>query len=307
MLFRSSTIAAIGAGFGPDTSQHRRIQVGSVVIGDVSSFREWAVECDDVGSDLFVHLPVSGKFESRHRGVEVVASRSSVPVYRPGSGFGARWEAGSRSSCVGFAPGAVDAGLAGLLGDDVSAGMSFDPVMDTTGGLGRAWTDLVLLLGQQLGTTDGLLAEPLIAAPLAESLLNGFLLSSSHAHSEALAAPVTAARPVAIRMAVDLIEAEPQAPLTVERIAAYAGVGVRTLQSGFRKHLGMSPMAFVRSVRLQRAHEELRAADPSTATVAATAHRWGFRHMGRFAAAHEARYGETPVMALRGRRLRPTA
>lgn len=59
-------------------------------------------------------------------------------------------------------------------------------------------------------------------------------------------------------------------------------------------------MAYVREVRLRRAHEELRAADPFTESVAAVARRWGFRHLGRFAAAHEAAYGQTPSRTLRG-------
>jgi transcriptional regulator GlxA family with amidase domain len=117
-----------------------------------------------------------------------------------------------------------------------------------------------------------------------------------------LAAPVKAARPAAVCTAIDLIEAEPQAPLTVEQLADRCGVSVRALRHGFRRHLDMSPMAFVRTVRLQRAHEELRAADPATQTVAAVARRWGFHHLGRFAAAHEARYGQAPAVALRSPR-----
>ena len=34
-------------------------------------------------------------------------------------------------------------------------------------------------------------------------------------------------------------------------------------------------------------------------TVAAIAHRWGFAHLGRFAAAHKKMYGVTPLQTLR--------
>lgn len=55
-------------------------------------------------------------------------------------------------------------------------------------------------------------------------------------------------------------------------------------------------------VRLRRAHDELRVGDPRTDSVAAIARKWGFRHTGRFAGAHEAEYGESPVRTLRSGR-----
>jgi transcriptional regulator GlxA family with amidase domain len=74
---------------------------------------------------------------------------------------------------------------------------------------------------------------------------------------------------------------------------------VRTLQQGFQRHLGMSPMAYLRLVRLRGAHRDLRTADPCHSSVALIAHGWGFTHLGRFAAAHKSMYGQTPQEALR--------
>ena len=37
-------------------------------------------------------------------------------------------------------------------------------------------------------------------------------------------------------------------------------------------------------------------------TVAAMAHRWGFTHLGRFAAAHKMKFGNTPAQALHAAR-----
>ena len=61
----------------------------------------------------------------------------------------------------------------------------------------------------------------------------------------------------------------------------------------------MSPIAYVRVVRLRRAHRDLRSADPTHHTVASIAHRWGFTHLSRFAAAHKTMYGQTSLQALR--------
>lgn len=61
----------------------------------------------------------------------------------------------------------------------------------------------------------------------------------------------------------------------------------------------MSPMSYLREVRLRRAHQTLLASDPSVVTVASVAFDWGFTNLGRFAAAHAGRYNEQPAKTLR--------
>jgi transcriptional regulator GlxA family with amidase domain len=76
-------------------------------------------------------------------------------------------------------------------------------------------------------------------------------------------------------------------------------VSIRSLQEGFRRHVATTPLAYLRGVRLERAHEDLLRADPRTVTVADVAQRWGFVHQSRFAAAYRARYNASPSEALR--------
>ena len=78
-------------------------------------------------------------------------------------------------------------------------------------------------------------------------------------------------------------------------------MSVRSLQEGFRQHVGSAPMTYLQHVRLVRAHETLRRADPQRVTVASVAHRWGFAHLGRFASAYRSRFGISPSETLRGR------
>src|SRR5262249_45129147 len=96
----------------------------------------------------------------------------------------------------------------------------------------------------------------------------------------------------------EIIEAEPYLPLTVPSLARRSHTSAHALQEGFRRHRDTSPMAYLREVRLCRAHQTLLESDPSTVTVASVASQWGFTNPGRFAAVHAARYGETPVTIL---------
>ncbi|MDP9799430.1 AraC-like DNA-binding protein [Catenuloplanes nepalensis] len=108
------------------------------------------------------------------------------------------------------------------------------------------------------------------------------------------------ARPDTLRRAVSFIEADPDTALTVADIARAAYVTPRALQLTFRRHLDTTPMAYLRRVRLDLAHEDLRAAtDGDGQTVTAVAARWGFTG-SQLAQRHRAAYGQTPGQALRG-------
>ncbi len=78
-----------------------------------------------------------------------------------------------------------------------------------------------------------------------------------------------------------------------------ASVSVRTLQAGFAKHLGTSPMRYLSEARMDRAHVELGDSDAESTTVAAIARAWGFTHPSRFAADYRRRFGENPSATLR--------
>ncbi|MFE1961306.1 AraC family transcriptional regulator [Streptomyces sp. NPDC059479] len=300
MYVRSSTIETIPQD-DVTVSTYRSAELGPVSIGEVTFHGELRLKCDDIGTGFYIQLPIAGRFKSRYRGVDMMVNRLSSALYHPdGGSFFGHWTTGYRALCVRLDPTAVQTALARLVGDRASGRVRFDPVMNTSDGFGRAWAGLLLSVNRQLSAPGNLLAQPLVAAPLADSLVNGFLLAATHSHPEALAAPDIAVRPAPVRAAIDAVEADPGAPLTLSVLAAHCEVSPRTLQKGFQQHLGMSPMEYVRNVRLRRAHEELRAADPCGDSVAAIARRWGFAHLGRFAAAHEARFGQKPLQTLRG-------
>ncbi|HEY3692864.1 MAG TPA: helix-turn-helix domain-containing protein [Pseudonocardiaceae bacterium] len=91
----------------------------------------------------------------------------------------------------------------------------------------------------------------------------------------------------------------PRAAPPFRRLAEVACVSIRSLQEGFRRHLDMIPTQYLREVRLARAHEDLRLADPSQATVTRIAHNSGFTSVGRFAQMYAKRYGNHPSETLR--------
>lgn len=83
------------------------------------------------------------------------------------------------------------------------------------------------------------------------------------------------ASPATLRRAIAFIDEHAHDDITGAEIAAAAGVTVRAVQLAFRRHLDITPLGYLRRVRLHHAHRQLAAADPRHESVTAVAYRWG--------------------------------
>jgi AraC-like DNA-binding protein len=116
---------------------------------------------------------------------------------------------------------------------------------------------------------------------------------------DAESAPRTGDTPQPLRRALAFIDDHAADPITLNEIAVAAHLSPRGLQATFRRHLDTTPLAQLRSVRMERAHWDLQNAEPGDTSVAALAARWGFTHLGRFAVDYRRRYGSSPSQTLR--------
>jgi AraC-like DNA-binding protein len=78
--------------------------------------------------------------------------------------------------------------------------------------------------------------------------------------------------------------------IRLEEIAGAAGVSVRTLQTSFKRDRHVTPMQYLRNLRLDAARQRLVAGS----SVAEAALDTGFSHQGRFAQYYRIRFGHAP-------------
>ena len=266
------------------------------IIGDVDT----TLDCGEVCASYKVFLLRSGRAVGRTLGgLSVGAAAGAATVYAPEGLSEMRWEAGTELLLLQVDRCAVEDALSDALGREVTSQTDFAPLMPTDTTPTRGWIDMLLLFAEQFFRPDGLLNQPLAGLPFVDSLVRGLLRAADHSHRAAVTEGAHPLTPQAVRIAVDIMEAEAQLPLTLSVIAARSHVSVRTLQLSFKRHMGTSPMSYLREVRLHRAHQTLLDSDPTTVTVASVASDWGFTNLGRFAAAHAARYREPPAKTLR--------
>jgi AraC-like DNA-binding protein len=193
----------------------------------------------------------------------------------------------------------ISAYCAKLLGREVDSSVVFDAVFRGDGSSAQSWLRLFHYASAELGDAHSLIRTlPFARQQLEQMVITGFLFGHSHNFSNALLQPQSSAAPYYVKRAEAYIEAHFAHPLSLADIAAHASVSARSLQNGFQSFRGTTPMAFLRSVRVQHAHRALLAADPVTSTVMDIAMNCGFSHMGEFAAIYKRTFGTAPSQTL---------
>jgi AraC-like DNA-binding protein len=280
----------------PISFLHRIGRVGPLTILETNYHDEaWvsAAKC----SMYQVTLPVGTSSAAVGSGTSSAATPGSFVVYRPEDVIDVRRPAGPRLTVM-IKRHALEEALADAVGRPVTSQVDFRLNLASRTAAVRSWMSLVWMLTAQLFQPGSVVQRPIVGMPFADTVIRGLLMSSTHPYRAALIGEATELPPRAIREAIDIIEAEPHEPLTVATLAARSHCSVRSLQLGF-SHIGTTPMAYLRDVRLRRARQELRESDPTRETVGSIAARWGFSNLGRFAAAYAYRYGENPAATLR--------
>jgi AraC-like DNA-binding protein len=184
----------------------------------------------------------------------------------------------------------------------IAAGdLRFEAMTPVSPAMTRYWRATMGMVNRELAAPDSALAHPLVQAStlamLAAAALSCFPNTAMTASPQPGPGRVA---PAALRRAVAYIDTHADQPITVTEIAGAAGLSARALQHAFKHHHHTSPLGYLARVRLERAHLDLQAGDPSHGdTVTTIAHRWGFTNPGRFATTYRHTYQVNPSHTLR--------
>ena len=246
---------------------------------------------------LFSHL-LSGRFTISCKQSEVAAGPGDVFAYDPDVPMAVEWS-DIRMAQVRMSRGAFDRIAAELTGDE--RGIGFDLARPVSVAKAQHWRRFMQYVTSDVASSPAVHSSPLVVGQVFRMIVATALETFPNTASgdrDRQGGYVSAA---AVRRALAYIDEHVADDIGLTEIAEAAGVGARALQRAFRRALDVTPLGHLRAVRLDRAHHELRAADPGDGTtVAAAAARWGFGHPGRFAADYRARFGCSPSDTLRG-------
>ena len=192
---------------------------------------------------------------------------------------------------------------AAALAGQPSGTVEFEPVIDLKTPVGRslyAKLDELMQLAENLGPRSRLSA--IASADWRETLLDHLLNGQRHGLSEPIRTFSGRAErlPHPLCTARDFLQEKASEPLDLAQLASSAGIGIRALQLGFRRHFGVSISEMLLDIRLANLHRQLCRAAPD-ASITDIAFDLGFTHLSRMAGAYRHKFGELPSATLRRR------
>ena len=102
-----------------------------------------------------------------------------------------------------------------------------------------------------------------------------------------------------VYLVIDYLQVHAANIPTIPELCAIAELSERSLEYGFREHLGITPIRYLRLVRLNGARRDLLAANNFMTSTSGIALKWGFIEFGRFAGEYKQLFEELPSETLR--------
>ena len=297
-VFRPHRLEVFG-GDAPLDARLRSARLRDVSVSVISYGGDVRLDSDPTDTFFAVLIPLAGEAEVRC-GVERV--RSSVDracVLSPSGSVRLLWPADCVQLVVRMERASVEACLSDLLGASVREPLRFAPAMDLRSGYGHSWRRGLDLLVAELDRPGSLLEKRAVSDMFERTLMTALLMGHPSNYTRMLDGEVSAAPNRAVSIALEWMDNHPKWQHTTASLAREAKVTERCLQQGFRKHLKMGPMEYLREIRLRRVRDQLRASQADAVTVSEVAAQWGFLHAGHFAAHYHRRFGERPSDTLR--------
>jgi AraC family transcriptional regulator, ethanolamine operon transcriptional activator len=106
-------------------------------------------------------------------------------------------------------------------------------------------------------------------------------------------------RRIAVERARSFIDENLTNPIRLSDLCSHAHAQARALEYGFHEIFGMSPVSYIRTLRLNRVHHLLLSADAAQRTITEIALDCGFWHLSQFAMDYRKFFGESPSVTHR--------
>jgi AraC-like DNA-binding protein len=248
-------------------------------------------------SDFWLQVPLRGGIEAIAAGESICCDARTAVISSPVGRREIRTDPGSARLQVSLVGDAMHRQLAALLGDWPREPLVFTPSLDLTQGCGRSLLGYLHGAAEEFDAHGHVTWSPLVISQFEQLVMTRLLLEHPHNYADAVRRRDRLLSPRGVKRAIDFIDANLDAPITVTDLVAVSGIAGRTLFENFRAFKGVSPMRYLRERRFEQARRALMSPLPDE-NVTSIAVRWGFNHMGRFATNYCARFGETPSATL---------
>jgi AraC-like DNA-binding protein len=278
--------------------RHRQAKLGPIAVNSMQYGPGIMVTAPPFGDFYLLQFTLTGGCQLRQGSSCTDIPAGSVNIVNPFRAFAKAWSPGTRQLLIRIDRQLLEREFRAWTGSDKIEQIEFDlSPIESMAKVGTL-THCVRMLCDDLSSSSSHLEHPLVCDRIASALVSTLLVSMPHNREHALKAAATSIAPFFVRRVERFIEENARCVINLEDLAAVAGVSTRALQVGFRRFRNTTPMAYLRTLRLELARSELARAGRESGSVASVANVCGFGHLGRFAADYTTRFGESPSQTL---------
>jgi AraC-like DNA-binding protein len=178
-----------------------------------------------------------------------------------------------------------------IVGNAEPTGLWFEPQVESRRGPGAAVLRQLDTLMAEREHADGVLEVPLVTQRLSEAFVASVVGKLPHDYS-LIQHAVPPQVPLYVLRVEDFLKTNFANPVSPAQLAAVAGVGIRSVQAGFKAYRNYTPSEFLRARRYEVARQALLSGQVET--IAGLALKCGFEHLSRFSTGYRTRFGESP-------------
>jgi len=305
--FRDFSEGRIRLNFGTERDfcgmRHFRADVGRTLIEtfefDVSAPHE-VLTVPPREAELFLYAPFRGALEIIQGPRRARVEPGQIIVMTPmGNATRKRWEGPSEMLVIRIDRPTMMKMLADEYGLISESFLEFEPqIVVELDKVPTLW-NYVRTLWHDLNQPRPCVADSITARSCERTLLLLTVQSFPNNLSTQLERMHAPASPYYVRRVEQYIRANAAQEITIADMTEIAGVSARSLYYGFQRYLGMSPMKYLKRVRLDTARAALRDARRAHETVTRIALGAGYANLNRFCRDYRARFGETPSTTMR--------
>lgn len=279
---------------------------GSASLGNEMSIHRLAYgrEIDNAGGPAgdayLVVFTLAGTRYMRVGADEIVSPAGTLCVINPHQPFSSRLSADHQQLTVCVSGALLRQQLSDRTATLLSHPLEFFPVLTDALDQAATLTNVIKTLCYELRRQSSAIARPQIARHFEQVVAELLLAEVPNNHMTA-PGEITNPAPAYLHGALQFIHGHLNDPISIEDIARSVNVTPRALQLAFRRHLGVTPRAYLRNARLDLAHHALSADVTNRLKLSSVAQDHGFANASKFARRFRERFGQNPSRITRGR------
>ncbi|GAY23963.1 AraC family transcriptional regulator [Sphingobium fuliginis] len=261
-------------------------------------FGRISIDVPQMGQIYLVQFSLTGTSFITHDRDSFSLAPGEMCVLAPDSHFRQTFEAGYKHFTIKIPKADLEQVLASELGfrlDDLVFSTRPVPLV----GAAQAFAHLVRTICDDIDYGLTGYTHPRASGAVEDTLKRLLLAAVPHNHSELFDSAPSGPAPYYVRRVEDFVRGHACEAISLIDMIEISGVSARSLHAGFRRFRGVTPMVYLKNVRLDLARKMLLGGVEEGHSVTDVALACGFSHLSKFARDYAERFGERPSATLR--------